>query len=512
MKLDQGSVTSSKALVLSVLAIVLTASIGAAFYYPGSKILFITFCALSIATVHAALINRAGSYFAFFLFAFLTLGCWAKLVLHLYLSNDFIEPVGDFDESPAAWDRAVTVLITAFAALLLCFYLVSSTIQPRREREISVVSSEWLTKLLALAILATLGLLGFNYYFSILKIGYEPTLRLNSYVYVVVAFMVAWGNAIAISTIAYWMVEYRKIPPSALFYLAIVEGGLTAISMGSRAQMILHVAVPFAVYLLQGRRLGWRFSALQWIKILGATALMFIFSILAVSADRLASFAQAIPFTDKPVEMHELRAGSADQTAGQSSSQVSPRRIQAPKPPPRLNLNTEQKAKLITQEISKLVVDRWVGIEGVLAVTSAQSLGTDLFRDGLKEDPARGTQAIYQRMSDAKYERFENFTFMTIPGPVAVLFYSGSYLVLFGGISLLFLLGYSIELAAREYLSNVMTSATVGVALAYLVVQMNFPRAFWFFVIELVAFLVGLLALKWILRKIGKRSTSTETI
>jgi hypothetical protein len=103
-------------------------------------------------------------------------------------------------------------------------------------------------------------------------------------------------------------------------------------------------------------------------------------------------------------------------------------------------------------------------------------------------------------MADAKYERFENFTFMTIPGPIAVLFYSGDHRILFAGISLLFLLGYSIELAARKCLNNVMTSATVGVALAYLVVQINFPRAFWFFVIELVAFLLGLVILKRLLR------------
>ena len=500
MKIDQGSVTASKPVILSILSIVLAASIGATFYYPGSKFLFITYCALSMVTVHAALVNRARSFFVFFLFAFLTLGCWAKLVLHVYLGNDFIEPVGDFDESPASWDKVITVLITAFAALLLCCWFVSSRHRKQENQTIPMLNSGLVIKLLAIGIVFTLGLQAFNYYFSILKIGYEPTLKLNSYLYVVVAFMVAWGNAIALSTLAYWLAEDGKIPPSALFYIAIVEGSLTAISMGSRAQMILHVAVPFAVYLLQGRRLGWRFSTVQWIKISAAAALMFVFSLLAVSADRLTSFAQAIPFTEKPAEIQEQAKENSARTTGQASLQFPPRRIQPPKPPAKLNLDNEQKAKLIIQEISKLVVDRWVGIEGVLAVTSHQPLSVDLLRDGLKEDPAKGTQAIFQKMADAKYERFENFTFMTIPGPIAVLFYSGDHRILFAGISLLFLLGYSIELAARKCLNNVMTSATVGVALAYLVVQINFPRAFWFFVIELVAFLLGLVILKRLLR------------
>jgi hypothetical protein len=90
---------------------------------------------------------------------------------------------------------------------------------------------------------------------------------------------------------------------------------------------------------------------------------------------------------------------------------------------------------------------------------------------------------------------------MTIPGPIAVLFYSGNYLVLFAGIALLFFLGYSIELIAQRLLNNTMASATTGVAMAYLIVQMNFPRAFMFFVIEITAFIFGLIALKWILNK-----------
>jgi hypothetical protein len=58
------------------------------------------------------------------------------------------------------------------------------------------------------------------------------------------------------------------------------------------------------------------------------------------------------------------------------------------------------------------------------------TLGLNLFMRGLKEVPAQGTQSIYQRISDAKYEKFENVTFMTIPDPIAGLFYSGNYLVL----------------------------------------------------------------------------------
>ncbi|MND79275.1 hypothetical protein D3C80_710080 [compost metagenome] len=148
--------------------------------------------------------------------------------------------------------------------------------------------------------------------------------------------------------------------------------------------------------------------------------------------------------------------------------------------------------KGMLMELSKLVVDRWVGLEGVLAVVSHEDTGWPLFVRSLAERPESGTQAIYQRMSDAQYQTFENFTFMTIPGPIAILLYSGNLALLAGGLALLFLVGTLAERLASQLVGNIFTQATIGVALAYLVVQTNFPRVQFFFLIELVGFIAGL--------------------
>jgi hypothetical protein len=371
--------------------------------------------------------------------------------------------------------------------------------------------------------------------------------------------------------LAYWLVKSGKLTPNMLFYIVIIEGALTSISMGSRAQMILHVSVPFIAYLIQGKKLEWNISKIGWIKIFSTTALLFAFSIISVSVDRLSSFAKAVPYTEKTIVTGSLEKSGSNSTSvtenlekpgssstsatgnlekpesnstpatgslekpgsnstsatgnletpGSSSTSATGNLEESgsnstslelsekalthdvtPEPPVApYQLSPELKFKQIANELSKLIVDRWIGAEGVLAVTSEHHLDLDLFKRGLREDPAQGTQAIYQRISNAQYERLENFTFMTIPGPIAVLYYSGNYLVLFAGMALLFFLGYSIELAAKRLLNNVMTSATIGVAMAYLIVQINFPRAFLFFVIEITAFLIGLIVLRWILNK-----------
>ncbi|CAI8979529.1 O-antigen polymerase [Pseudomonas sp. IT-P258] len=546
----------NKATTKWIVATVTLLSIWAGFYYPGMIALFATYCTLSIAIIYATITNRPKSYFIFFLFSFLTLGCWAKITLHLLIGNNFIEPIGGFDESPTAWDNAIAVLITAFSALLICYFIVVAGLKKRKELETNI-NTKLLSTLLTMAIIFTIASLIFNYYYSIIKVGYEPTLKLHSYIYVILSFMIAWGNSIALFTLAYWLVKNGKLTPNMLFYIVIIEGALTSISMGSRAQMILHVSVPFIAYLIQGKKLEWNISKIGWIKIFSTTALLFAFSIISVSVDRLSSFAKAVPYTEKTIVTGSLEKSGSNSTSvtenlekpGSSSTsatgnlekpesnstpatgslekpgsnstsatgnleesgsnstslELSEKALThdvTPEPPVApYQLSPELKFKQIANELSKLIVDRWIGAEGVLAVTSENHLDLDLFMRGLREDPAQGTQAIYQRISNAQYERLENFTFMTIPGPIAVLYYSGNYLVLFAGMALLFFLGYSIELAAKRLLSNVMTSATIGVAMAYLIVQINFPRAFLFFVIEITAFLIGLIVLRWILNK-----------
>lgn len=513
-----------KTVRIPVLALMMVLTILAAFFYPGSKVLFLVYGLLATTMVRVILTNRS-SFFVFFLFAFLTLGCWAKLVVHFLLDTDFIEPIGGFDNSPAAWDAAITVLIITFATLLAAYALA-----PLKRSKTHVSSqtegyTRFLLPLLILAIVFTVGLLYFNYYYSILKIGTEPTLKLHSYVYAPVAFMVAWGNVILLATLVYWMIKEKRFKPASLFYVTGLEGAFAAMSMGSRAQMILHVAIPFVIYLTQGARLDWKISRTDWLRIILATLFLFVLSIIVVSADRLSSFAKAVPVTSTPVSLNAAKPPSTNTKPhlehGKSSSTVKAEAIKkydeeiniadkqaaetqlaAATPPAQSNPSTEAQIdrwRGMLKQLTRLVVDRWIGLEGVLTVSSEKGLTMGLFRDGLNEDPSKGTNAIYQRMSNSKYVEFENFTFMTIPGPIAILLYSGSYQVLAIGLAFLFFLGYGIEAAATRLLQNVATSSAIGVALAYLMVQTNFPKALWFFIVELVLFVLGLFALKWFL-------------
>lgn len=523
MKSVQANLLGNRYLHVSALLLVAVATLAAAVDYPASLAPLLLNGFLAGLLVRSLLSNRT-SFFSFFLLAFLILGCWAKLVLHFILGTQFIEPIGAFDNSSKAWDSAMLALNIAFATLLTC-QAVASRLQPPAvihiERPRGLLKpSMWL------AILLTALLLAANFKFAILKVGTEPALKLHSYVYVLVSFMIAWGNLILLATLGYWLVQARQMKLETLFYILILEGAVTAVSMGSRAQMILHVAAPFAVYLVHGRDLVTALRFVQWVKILLVTAVLFVTSLLLVSADRLQSFAQARPVVASmaigeqavsDVKLAPARpstslliapADSAQAVAGALApalpqlqliaNPVSAAPVYA-KPVPVTVAPLEETAEVkrarwkgMLMELSKLVVDRWVGLEGILAVVSHENTGWPLFLRSLAERPEAGTQAIYQRMSNAQYQAFENFTFMTIPGPLAILLYSDNLAVLAAGLTLLFAAGILAERLASQLVGNVFTRATIGVALAYLVVQTNFPRVQMFFLIELLGFIAGL--------------------
>ena len=79
------------------------------------------------------------------------------------------------------------------------------------------------------------------------------------------------------------------------------------------------------------------------------------------------------------------------------------------------------------EEFGSLAVNRWVGIDAMLAVTSHQDKSINLFIDSLKEnyDPTKGP--FYERIiQQKKLNIHSNIYGIVTPGIFAFLFYSGS--------------------------------------------------------------------------------------
>jgi hypothetical protein len=152
-------------------------------------------------------------------------------------------------------------------------------------------------------------------------------------------------------------------------------------------------------------------------------------------------------------------------------------------------------------ELTRMVVGRWIGLEGVLAISAAPDLGLGLLRRAVTEDPKVANAAMYQQISRSEYKPLSGFTFLTLPGAVGVMSYSGSTWVVLLGMMLLTTLVLGTEAAFRRVFQNDFLCAVVGVAMANAIVQMNFPYLTAVFFVELWGTLGGL----WLLSRIGAR-------
>ena len=85
---------------------------------------------------------------------------------------------------------------------------------------------------------------------------------------------------------------------------------------------------------------------------------------------------------------------------------------------------------------SSVFLDRWVGIEGVMAVSSSEELGWDLWSEAWREKFQEGRLSLYEsRFIESPYvdiDKSKNH-FVSLPGVIAFMYYPGSFIFLFFG-------------------------------------------------------------------------------
>ena len=86
-----------------------------------------------------------------------------------------------------------------------------------------------------------------------------------------------------------------------------------------------------------------------------------------------------------------------------------------------------------------LVINRWIGLESMLAIVSTDKLNFDLLFQSLKEKKIIDSNTFYETTFNVDYDHGKNVMFgekrilkgNTLPGIITFLFYSGSYYFLF---------------------------------------------------------------------------------
>jgi hypothetical protein len=454
---------TTAAIVAGLVFIALPAA--AAERYVGSVGSFLLF-EVSFAGMLASALPRPRSYAFTFLAVLLFIGFWVKFNLHTVFDYGYQEPIGSFDDSGADWDAALLMASCGAIGVTLARLLVLKSKTWLRSRCPAVNRArvpDWFAEHRKAVWISTIAggvsLHIANMAFAFYTIGVDPHVLLPAHGNVIAGWLVKLGLALWIATLVGSELRLARARPDSVFIAPIAEGALASVSALSRGIYLFH-AIPYLVALLNRSAQPLRDVGRRRLAVLAVVATAgFVVSLGAVSVLRLLIYPTA------GMAQGPRSAAVRDPSAALPAVTESGSRFDA------------KHVSFAVRQVRGLFIDRWNGMEGVMAVSAYDELGGTLLIDAVKEDPARGQDSIYQRISgaDAVYQQSGGYTFLTLPGIVGVLGYAGSAGVVIGGMALLTLLAVGIEGAFRFLVDNRFVASLAGFAIASELTQANFP-------------------------------------
>jgi hypothetical protein len=437
-----------------VAAGVLALSVAGLVRYTGSKALFAAFCAAYLALAVVAFPKPRQYVFLFFA-GFLCLGFWLKAIAHFAWNVDFVEPIGDFTRKPDDWDSAL-LLATAGALGALAAKGGHLWIARRRAAgattEAEAAAPAWFIALrrpiwlLTLALIIALNAL--NFVFAFYQVGVNPKLILPLRLHIPAAWLINSGFALWLAALVYWDLRAGKGFVGGLM-AAMLEALLSSLSAHSRFFFLLH-AGPY-----------WLVGAERWQAVRGALRRMAV-PVLFASFILLLALSLAVISRIRFQEYFDMPKLPAGHTEARYYREV------------------------VERQLTRLLVQRWVGLEGALIATAAPGRGYDLASAAASDSPRHGADALYQKAAKVPYASSDpRFTFLTNAGPVALLGLSGSIMAVFLGMALLVAILIATEHLAQQLTGNPFFVAVAGASLANVASQMTFPYLSLVFLLQL---------------------------
>lgn len=443
----------------------------------------------------------------------LFLGYWPKFLLRLIDPIPYLEPIGRFDGTSANWDQVLLVVAVGLWGAMLprIAHLLWARTMPRPETVAPVVPWPYLRYRAAVWVCTALGITGayaWNTHASVYVTGVNPVVVLPFALNVVLAWCYILAFPLWIALLVGWELQRRHTNALgwSLLLIPMAEGVLNAGSLLSRAAYLLRIAP----YLLASTRHQEPYGPIRVPRPRVATGVAlvtgFALSVVAVMALRtivyLRPVTEAARVTSAPTPTAAPapapNPAASDAVQAPAVRQADPIPPSAPPAPP--SLTELRPVSHIAHEVGTLFLDRWTGLEGVLAVTSSRR-GPDVLSDMIYEDPQRGTESIYQKMADAPYEQQERFTFLTLAGIIALLAAGDSWWLILLGMSLTTAVLLLAEWATRRITRNEIACSVVAVTTAFVASQVTYPRLFGVFLLELWTTLGCLALLMWVLRR-----------
>jgi hypothetical protein len=398
--------------------------------YTGNKFIFFTFQSVSFILFITA-IKKNKSAFEFFTYFFFLLSFWFKFNCILYFENIKVSE-GDFDLTISNYDNATIIVICTFMSCICASFIKEFLINnfiKETKYEMSNFFIRFYKSYRVIIFSSWIGFLilvwGSNYYYKIYFKGLvnEGTFFVVKYFY---SWSLVYGLAALTSILIY--IDFIIFKKKIAFFLGIFESLFTQMSIYSRSFLLSFFAYLRGFLLLSNKK-KLRFSKFAVGKIFILILVIFFLSIYSSAKLRSTQFYE----TDKsevPITFSSIYS-----------------------------------------DIISLSINRWVGIDALLAVSQNKNLSFNLFLSAWQEEKNIKKKSFYidNFFSRFNYTGFEkkNLNIVITPGIVAFLYYSGSALFVFFSILFLILICLAIEMLFFYYsLGNIILANIIGYALS----------------------------------------------
>ncbi len=421
---------------LVLIAVVLLLGFAAGSRYEGHWFVYLLFTLLSSALLVNGFRKKA-IYFDTFMGVFLWMGFWLKFSVRVvFTSGLFNEPVGVFNRSAEAFDHALMISSCGFLALLVASLIrgriFSYSLEPPSCSQSALFRfyRDFRKYFVALFLGLVVVVAASNIWLGIYQRGMLAQTILPFGLNGVYKWLLQFGLASVSALIIRFEIELNRNVSLMAVFPPLMECFFSNVSLLSRGMVLNSAAL-----------------AVGGLKTINA---------MRVRINRVTLFVALITFIS--LFLVSLNSVSFIRNANYGGSGSA----------------TEKLAVFEIRNIPGVVfLDRWVGIEGVMAVSSSPALGWDLWQEAWNEKFQEGRLSLYDsRFIDSPYVgamtgKSKNH-FVSLPGVIAFMYYPGSFGFLFLGMIVIGLFASLLEIATFRFAGqNWVLCSLIGQVVAY---------------------------------------------
>ena len=389
-----------------------------AFKYSGNVFYYVVFSVVSNALLYFSFRERA-IFFDTFIGLIFWLGFWFKLSFAIVFQGGKVSINGAFDGAPESFDYAVIISSFGLAGLWLASYVrgryvfnYPESLEVETQSGLFWFYSRYRVSIL-IAFFVFVVLVGFvNAYLGIYQRGEVTRTFLPFGLNGVVTWLLLFGMSSFVAVILNLEFRLNKNRYWLAVILSFVESSISSISLLSRAMVLNAGSIIYGV-MFKLRGSSFKISKrLMWV-------VVFVFVVLFFCSEAGVTY----------VRYHAYHAGGIEMT----SSSVQKAEGESAVVETLDDVESDQGAVIRSAALgfAGLFIDRWVGIEGVMAVSSSPDLGWGLLKQGWSEIYDQDKTSFYDERFLGVGDFSPNFHFLNLSGVVAFFYYPGSYVFLF---------------------------------------------------------------------------------